>query len=110
MQVPPLAVHTLQELHESGELAVFDRLNHQMKVVWHQAIGQELDGNAVDRPSGTRNERPIVKGVVEENLSTRAAVQDMKWYAGGTSTISIGHACSHSNFLPRKKTWGVFFY
>jgi hypothetical protein len=107
--MPRASVRPGQPVHESRELIVIFRPQHEVKVCRHQAEHQQPDWDAaaclIEQPLELR----IVGGGVKQPLATDAAIEDVEDEAPGSSSRSSGHAPAASIHLPTlEKGTGYF--
>jgi hypothetical protein len=89
--VPSPAVRHLKPLHELHELAVAIWPNHEVKVVRHDAVGQEANRRPF-LPFAERSHEGLVVGrPIEQGKPTNAAVEHMKDNSRGVMETTSWH-------------------
>jgi hypothetical protein len=102
-------MHGRQQVHEPGQLVIVRRPDHEVKVVGHDAVGEQADRNTSLRLGSALQKRPIVTWRVEEPEAAHAAVQDVEDNPCSAGLAAYGHDPRMKQVACRKKTSGVFF-
>ena len=98
--IPPGMGHQ-QPLDPSAEVAVGVGADHQMEVVGHQAVTQEVHREPGGGVAHGVDEGVVVRRLVEDLGAAVAAVEDVIPCVGDRSSCSPGHATRVSERAPR---------
>jgi hypothetical protein len=99
-----------QEVHERRQFSVVSRPSNQVKMVGHNAVGQDSQGNAALRFSRTPQERTVIIRGVKEPEAPRTAVQDVEDDSAGSGLFSPRHAMGVFKFPAGQTDIGCRFY
>jgi hypothetical protein len=82
VSVPPHAVGACNKLHETPEIPVVSWPQDEVKVIRHDAVGQDAHGHLLEAQDDTTQERQIVVIGLEEPQLSGAAVHHMEGVSG----------------------------
>jgi hypothetical protein len=89
--IPPGVGHE-EPLHPPAHVAVGVRPDHQVEVVGHQTVSQDLDGQSGLGVGHGRDEGIIVGRLMEDDLPPIAPIEDMTPHVGDRGSCAPGHA------------------
>jgi len=89
--VPSLAVGHLKPPHEINELPVFFGPHDEVKVVWHDAVGQQANARPNLSLSDYPQERTVIAIVLEKPDAADTSIEDVQNQSGSPMQLTAGH-------------------
>jgi hypothetical protein len=93
-----------QELHEERQVGAFIGPQQQMKVVAHDAIGEDSHWDVVRNFCNDREECAKVARLEEHRLAMIAAIDNVLYKTVGRHATMSRHATTLSRFVPSEMT------